>query len=665
MRIERYGVEMKAYRYLFLSWFLLLPWACFGQNQDWLEVSAQDRAIKEVPGDPGAAAIQLYFADARDDDTKFQFIYHRIKILTEEGKKHADIEIPVLPWNHFVDVKARTIHPDGSIVEFTGKPFEKVLAKTRDAKYVAQTFTLPDVTVGSIIEYKYRYSWERYTFDTSWGVQHDLFTVKEHFWLQGFSKQLTTKHYMAGEGTRLSYVVYGSVPAPHRTKSGAIELDVENEPAFKSEEYAPPSGDLKPTVRFFYGGNEMSSPEAFWQENGRTWFDQSERFIGNRDSVRNAAGAAIGGETDSEKKLRQLYLRAQQVRNLSYERRRTKLEDKKEDLKPNENSGDVLERGYGTHNDIARLFVALARAAGFDAQVVRAADRKSFFFKPNYLVAGQLSSELAVVKLNGNDVYLDPGTEFCPFGLVRWLHTSDKGLRLEKAGGTFVVVPPATADKSQRRRIANATLAADGSLKGTLDVEFKGNTALEHRLWALQEDEAGRRKELESEAKDWLPEGTIATLDSAEGWEGSDEPLRVRYKIDVPAFASVAGKRLLIPAALFKTARQKQAFQHTDRKYAVYFSFAYEEIDNLILQMPDGYTAEAVPSAQDVKLSATRFATARSFANNQFVSKRALIVNGIIFPVSQYPELREFFGKLQAADEEQLVLQNTAVTAGK
>lgn len=656
---------MKILRYLLLGWLFLLPWTCFGQSQDWLEITAQDREIKEAPGDPGASAIQLFFADYRDDDVRYQFIYHRIKVLTEEGKKYANVEIPIFPWYHFDGVKARTIHPDGSIVEFSGKPFEKVLAKTRDVKFLAQTLTMPDVTVGSIIEYKYKYSWERLTFDTTWSIQHDLFTLKEHFWLQGHSKQLQTSGYLIGHGTRLAYVVYGKVSLPHRTKSGAIELEVENEPAFKNEEYAPPAADLKPIVRFFYGGNELISSEAFWQQFGRTKFDESEHFIGNRDSIKTAASAAIAGENDPEKKLHKLYSRAQATRNLSFERRRTKQEDKKEELKPNENAGDVLDRGYGTHNDITRLFVALARAVGFDAELVRAPNRKEFFFKPNYLAASQLASELALVRLNGNDLFLDPGTEFCPFGLVRWIHTSDKGLRLDKSGGTFVVIPPATSDKTQLRRIAKVDLASDGSLKGIVDVELKGNAALERRLWALQEDEAGRRKGLEDEAKEWLPEGAIATVDSMQGWESTEEPLQVRYKIEVPSFASLAGKRLLIPAALFRTTKQKMAFQHKERKYAVYFPFAYNEMDNIILKVPDGYTAESVPVAQDVKLPSTRFVTARSFANNQFISKRALIVNGIIFRVSEYPELKGFFDKVQGADEEQLVLQNTAVSAGK
>ena len=657
---------MKNYRDLLWAWLLLLPWTCFAQNQEWREITAQDREIKEVPGDPGASAIQLYYADYHDDNSGTQFFYHRIKILNDAGKEYASVEIPVEPLYRFIDLKARTIHPDGSIVEFTGKPFEKTLVKAGDFQFVAETFAMPDVTVGSIIEYKYRYEWGRYAIDREWSVQHNLFTLKERFSMKGYSGGLVTKHSRHGEeDTRLAYVVYGDVKPPTRGKGGAIELELENVPAFKAEEYSPPEGNLKPSVRFFYGGSEVKSPEAFWRDYGRDWYDQSEHFIGNRDSIRNAAIQAIAGEADPEKKLRKLYALAQKTRNLSFERERTQKEEKKEELKPNENAGDVLERGYGTHNEIARLFVALARAAGFEAQMVRAPNHTLYFFKPKYLSAVQLSSEIAVVRLNGNEIYLDPGTAFCPFGLVRWVHASDQGLRLEKGGGSFVAIPPAIADKTPIRRVARGKLGTDGSLKGTIEVELRGNAALEHRIAAIQEDEAGRRKRLEDEAKAWLPPDSVVTLDRVEGWAATEEPLHVHYKVEVPAFAQSVGKRLLVPAALFRTTRQQEAFRHAERKYAVYFPFAYQELDNLILQAPEGYSPESVPAATDVKLSSTRFLTARSFTNSQFVSKRALVVNGIMFPVAQYPELKGFFDKVLAADQEQLVLQNTVAAAGK
>jgi hypothetical protein len=59
------------------------------------------------------------------------------------------------------------------------------------------------------------------------------------------------------------------------------------------------------------------------------------------------------------------------------------------------------------------------------------------------------------------------------------------------------------------------------------------------------------------------------------------------------------------------------------------------------------------------------FSDLEKLCRQQFVSKRALVVNGIMFPVAQYPELKGFFDKVLAADQEQLVLQSTVATAGK
>jgi len=52
-------------------------------------------------------------------------------------------------------VRARTIKPDGSSVNFEGKVLDKTIVKGRGVKYHAKTFTLPDVQVGGIIEYYY------------------------------------------------------------------------------------------------------------------------------------------------------------------------------------------------------------------------------------------------------------------------------------------------------------------------------------------------------------------------------------------------------------------------------------------------------------------------------------------------------------------------------
>src|SRR5438270_6388496 len=124
------------------------------QPQDWLPVTQQDLQVKEVPGDPGAAAIQLYYGDFIDHKKKTEFIYKRIMVLNNKGLEHASVEIPTggsFGIKDLRDLMARTIHPDGSIVDFTGTPFEKTIIKGRGIKLVVLAFILPDVTPGCII----------------------------------------------------------------------------------------------------------------------------------------------------------------------------------------------------------------------------------------------------------------------------------------------------------------------------------------------------------------------------------------------------------------------------------------------------------------------------------------------------------------------------------
>src|SRR5205085_3008190 len=249
-------------------------------------------------------------------------------------------------------------------------------------------------------------------------------------------------------------------------------------------------------------------------------------------------------------------------------------------IKGNENVGEVLKRGYGDREDITLLFIALARASGFDASVVMVSSRANRFFNKHVRSKSQLDSQVAVVQFNGKDLFLDPGTKFCPFGLIRWVRTSTAALKLDKNGGSFIAngIPAAGQDKAVVQRIASLALTEEGTLKGGVTVMFKGGEALERRLDALDTDDAGRKKQIEDELKSWLSTGANLKVVEVRGWDAIDDPLTVQFSIEIPGYASVAGKRLLMPAFLFQ-AKQKDAFKHAERKYPLYFPYAFSEID--------------------------------------------------------------------------------------
>jgi len=130
---------------------------------DWLPISPDELNMTVEPKAPGAPAINLYRQVDRDDQAYHENNYVRIKILTEEGRKYGDVSIPLyLQGEQINSIRARTIRPDGTIVNFDGKFYMAPLAKGKDLKIMAKTFTLPDVQVGSIIEYRYTSSWEQY-----------------------------------------------------------------------------------------------------------------------------------------------------------------------------------------------------------------------------------------------------------------------------------------------------------------------------------------------------------------------------------------------------------------------------------------------------------------------------------------------------------------------
>jgi hypothetical protein len=105
-------------------------------------VSPNKLKITSEPLAPGAPAIILYRQVDRDDNIRapHEDNYIRIKILTEEGRKHANIEIPFIKGiDDVTGIRGRAIKPAGSIADFDGKVFEKELVKGHGLKVLTKT----------------------------------------------------------------------------------------------------------------------------------------------------------------------------------------------------------------------------------------------------------------------------------------------------------------------------------------------------------------------------------------------------------------------------------------------------------------------------------------------------------------------------------------------
>lgn len=645
-----------------ISLFVCLQAAIFCSEPASATVGFQTPSPDELkmtaePLAPGAPAIILYRQVERDDsgNTAHENDYYRIKILKEEGRKYADIEIPFYKenGNKIVNVHGRTIRPDGSIVDFDGKVVEKSIAKAKGLRYMAKTFALPDVEVGSIIEYYYTLDLsEGFIYDSHWILSEELFTKHAQFSLKPYHNDYSNL------SVRWSWhLLPAGTEQPKEGPDHIIRLEANNIAAFQTEDYMPPENELKARVDFIYSDESfVKDPNQFWKNHGKKLNGSVESFVGKKKAMEGAISQIVAPGDTPEVKLQKIYARVQTLRNTSYEVQKTEQEQKREKEKDPTNVEDVWKRGYGNGEQLTWLFLGLVRAAGFEAYGVLASDRRNYFFNPTMMDASKLNTNLVAVKLNGKDIFCDPGAAFTPFGMLIWPETGVAGLRLDKDGGTWIQTPLPESSASQISRVANLTLSENGDLEGKLTVSFTGLEAMSRRRDERNEDEADRKKSLEDEAKTYIPAATELELTNKPDWSSSAPALVAEFKLKIPGWVSGAGHRALLPVGIF-SASEKNVFEHEGRVHPIYFEFPSQRMDDITIALPLGWEVSSVPHPMDQDKKVVRYVLKAENEKGNVHLTRQLNLDLMLLDQKYYLALRNFFQLVRTGDEEQVVLQ--------
>jgi len=625
-------------------------------SDPWQPIDPADLAMKTEPLAPGAQAIYLYREIAQDDNLGYADYYIRIKILTDEGKKWGNVEIPYSSGQaNISNVSARTIHPDGAISIWQGKPLDQTVVKARGVKVLEKTFSMPDVEAGSIIEYKYRVGWDRdLLYRTTWHVTGDLFTRKLNLTINPYGD---------------SYILYqwqrlGQGSTPIRAGDGTISYTAQNVPGVEPEEFRPPDDVIEAKIDFYYADAPNKDANKYWKGIGKTWNDSVEKFVGHNSAIRDEANGVAPAGDPPETRLRKLYARAQQVRNLSYGPEKTAVEIKAEKLKDDASAEDVLKNGYGYVTDINLFFVALARAAGFDASSVRVSERADFFFNPRILDARQLEyADVVLVTLNGQNIFLDPAAAHCAFGELTWEESGVQSLKLDSSGGTFITTTPSKSSDAVTARSATLQMGADGMLQGKLVVTFSGQEAMDHRQSADLQDDVVRRKTLTDEVTSWLSVGATATLTNQPDWAGSDSPLRAEFDVRMKPVGATSGHLMLIAETFFGTALPE--FDHPLRTYPIYFAYPWEYHDDVTLTLPLLLQAGDLPAPVDRSSPFGIYQLSCASEPGALHFRRAITLSGIYYDVQYFGPLKDFFDEARHADQQQVMLHATGAPSAQ
>jgi hypothetical protein len=662
--------------------------------QKFQEPSKAELQMTSDPKAPGAPAVFLYREERTDNAGHFFSSYARIKILTEQGKQWATVEVPFVPDISATPiVEARTIHSDGTVIPLSGKAVDVLASKDPRVKSATAVFRIPSPEVGSILEYRWTvpltkgelpftvgdpetplYESLMAKQTPSWQVQQRLFVHKATFYFNPFTQLEAADRAIMNNVTDLTGLVEGEratnllltehLPAGvHVAKNpkGEYFLEVENIPAIPEEPNQPPVESLAYRVDFYY--SPYSFADVYWESEIKRWTKQLNHYAEPTPAIRDAAMQIIDGVTTPEAKARKLYDAVQTLENTDFARVTVGAQSQSSQSKPKQNTAqDTWAAKQGTSNDLAVLYLALSKAAGLDIRGIKVADRNQRTFDSKFLSLSQLTSLLAIVRIDGKDIYLDPGAKLCPFAQLDWKHSLAGGIEENSKAPT--VTPPNNSNGAITARVADLIVDSQGGVTGTIKILMNGPEALRWRRLNLVTDSDDLKRQISDSFTGFLPKSLTGEVTDLQGLTTSAGYVSVSMKVS-GQLGKVIEKRLHVPAFLFNPGTDSQVVSEGNREAPIDMRYTRQVIDDVVYHLPAGYTVESAPQpAQlpwpDHAALVIKTQTGPGTIEIKHIYARAFV----LLDAKEYPPLRDYYQKIAASDAQKVVLAPTSSTGG-
>jgi hypothetical protein len=207
-------------------------------------------------------------------------------------------------------------------------------------------------------------------------------------------------------------------------------------------------------------------------------------------------------------------------------------------------------------------------------------------------------------------------------------------------------------------------LTEDGTLEGDIEIEYSGHFAIERKEDSDDESEAQREESLKEELKGQMSAAEISNI-KIENVTDHVKPLVYSYHLRFPNYAQRTGKRLFLQPAFFQYGKGPM-FVNANRRYPVYFHYPWAEDDLVEFDLPPGFALDnaeapapfAAGAISDYKptLQVTR-------DNRRMIFKRSFFFGGdgtVLFPVTSYGQLRNYFDLLNKQDNLTVALKQAS-----
>ncbi len=633
---------------------------------EWEAVLESDLSIDQPKIDPEADAEAIFWkvwitdhmlGGQQPQTIKEQYL--RIKVFTDRGvEDHSTIDlVSSTGETRIADLRARTIKPDGRIIELEKKSiFERTVARGSGLNVKMRAFSMPGVEPGDIVEYQWKESRDNHF------AQYSRLYVQQNIptWEVSYHVKPSTYAYeklgysMKNQSFNVEHGRFEKLP------SGFYRITNRDIPAFKREPRMPPEDHVRSWILLFYTKGRKVDPQKYWQDLGKAIHQEIRNELKVDGNVKKKMAELTASLASPQEKLNAIFeFCLNNVKSIYHDRFGMTAEER-QDFKPNKKPSDTLKQGMGSSRDINMLFVALLNAAGIEAHWALCAGRDDAFFNPGFMDPYFLDRSHIAVKIGDNWNFFDLSSPYLEPGMLRWAEEGVQSLILDSKNSTFQQTPFSDADKNRITRKANLKLLEDGTVEGTIERTYHGHYGVTRKALYDGVTEKERMDDIEEIVQNRLSTAEVNDVE-VENVTAVSEPCKIRYRVRVPGYAQRTSKRLFLQPAFFRM-NIDAPFQTSERKHDVYFSYPWSENDEIVIELPEGF--ELAPFRQP---NSAKFQEVGAYqVKLEFIEgKRQLVYTRkfsfgkggrILFPAQSYPSIKQAFDLVHEQDNHVVTL---------
>jgi len=623
------------------------------------KITLSELDMNSYPKDTSASAVVLKeFGHAYIDseDWTVQLEYHvKIKILKQDGIEQGNVLVVLHRQagkeEGIKNVVASSFNFEGGRIAESKLSPKEVFKQEVDNYTVVQRFAIPNVKVGSVIEYKYTLTspWLR-NFRT-WEFQEDIPKSSSEFWatippyytynisLRGFLKLSTEESEILRNGFSNGA---GTVDCSR------MKYAMKDIPAFVEEKYMTAPSNYKAAVNFEL--LDIRHPDGRVEKITTEWTDAMDQLAAdNRFGVqlrraKNILGddiaQAIVGVDDPIGKAKRVYDFVKQrfewngVYGIYSEHGLRK----------------AMDLGKGNVGDINLTLVAGLVAADLNAEPVILSTRANGFPIELHPVLTDFNYVIARLVVDGKTYLLDATDDFLPFGLIPAKCINGKGRVVSENSSWQALDAPASLKSVS---LMNVKVLADGTMSGHMDINYYNYEAVDQRkeLSKLGDDQAYLARKMSGSNL------TSVSNIVKESLGAYDKPLVIKFDFEGDAF-DASGSHALLTPFLFD-AWKENPFRSTERLYPVDFGIPLDQRSIMIIELPANYHVKSVAENVGVAMpnAGGRYIYQAKVEGSKVTISSNLVISRTFYTADEYHFLKELFSRVLQTQSADLVIE--------